>query len=107
MVLRSKNPFGPYEERTVRAQGSTSINGPHQGGWVELENGGNWFVHFQEKQPYGRIVHLQPVIWIDDWPVMGTDKDNDGTGEPVSQYIKPTGNILLNIKISQTSDEFN
>jgi len=107
MVLRSKNPFGPYEERTVLAQGSTSINGPHQGGWIELENGGNWFVHFQEKQPYGRIVHLQPVIWIDDWPVMGTDKDNDGTGEPVSEYIKPTVNKLSNIKIPLTSDEFN
>jgi beta-xylosidase len=107
MVLRSKNPFGPYEARTVLVQGNTSINGPHQGGWVELENGENWFIHFQEKQPYGRIVHLQPVRWADDWPVMGSDTDNDGTGEPVSEYQKPAVNKPSNRKIPQTSDEFN
>ena len=107
MVLRSGNPFGPYEEKTVLAQGNTSINGPHQGGWVELENGENWFIHFQEKQPYGRIVHLQPVKWMDDWPVMGSDPDNDGTGEPVMEYKKPNVNRPSEIKIPQTSDEFN
>ena len=31
-VLRSKEPFGPYEERIVMAQGGSCINGPHQGG---------------------------------------------------------------------------
>jgi beta-xylosidase len=107
MVLRSKDPFGPYEERTVLEQGSTNINGPHQGGWIELDNGENWFIHFQEKQPYGRIVHMQPVKWIDDWPVMGTDADNDGTGEPVPEYEKPKVSKPSVQKIPQTSDEFN
>jgi beta-xylosidase len=107
MVLRAKNPFGPYEERTVLAQGNTGINGPHQGGWVELENGENWFIHFQEKQPYGRIVHLQPVKWIDDWPVIGADPDNDGIGEPVAEFNKPEIKKSSTIKIPQTSDEFN
>lgn len=31
----------------------------------------------------GRIVHLQPARWVDDWPVIGTDLDNNGIGEPV------------------------
>ena len=107
MVLRSRNPFGPYEEKTVLAQGNTNINGPHQGGWVELENGENWFIHFQERQPYGRIVHLEPLKWIDDWPVIGDDTDGDGTGEPVLEFRKPEVNKPSIIKIPQTSDEFN
>jgi beta-xylosidase len=92
LVLRSQDPFGPYEERIVLAQGDTEINGPHQGGYVELKNGEGWFVHFQEKQPYGRIVLLQPVNWKDDWPVMGIDKNMDGTGEPVDWRKSGFGN---------------
>ncbi|MGD8780637.1 MAG: glycoside hydrolase 43 family protein [Ignavibacteria bacterium] len=107
MVYRAKTPFGPYEERKVLTQGKTNINGPHQGGWVELENGENWFVHFQELQPYGRIVHLQPVKWIDNWPVMGIDEDGDGIGEPVLEFKKPEVKLKSVIKVPQTSDEFN
>jgi beta-xylosidase len=105
VVLRSKNVFGPYEDRIVLAQGKTQINGPHQGGWIELENGENWFVHFQEVQPYGRIVHLQPVKWVNDWPVMGIDKNGDGTGEPVLAFIKPDVKNT-SLKVPQTSDDF-
>ncbi|PIB34443.1 glycoside hydrolase [Reichenbachiella sp. 5M10] len=89
LVLRSKDIYGPYEEKIVLAQGDTPINGPHQGGWVSLDNGEDWFVHFQDKGPYGRVVHLQPVTWQDDWPVIGEDTDGDGTGFPYLEYIKP------------------
>lgn len=89
LVLRSRNVYGPYEEKIVLAQGNTPINGPHQGGWVALDNGEDWFIHFQDKEAYGRIVHLQPVKWIDDWPVMGNDPDGNGTGEPVLSHKKP------------------
>ena len=27
--------------------------------------------------------------WVDDWPVIGIDKDEDGCGEPVLFYKKP------------------
>jgi len=107
MVYRAKDIWGPYEGRKVLAQGKTAINGPHQGGWVELENGENWFVHFQELLPYGRIVHLQPVKWIDGWPVIGSDADGDGTGEPVQEFKKPDTETFSGIKMPQTSDEFN
>jgi beta-xylosidase len=56
VVLRSKNVLGPYEDRIVLAQGKTSTNGPHQGGYVELANGECWFIHFQDRGPYGRIL---------------------------------------------------
>ncbi len=106
MVFRSKNVYGPYEERIVLAQGNTKVNGPHQGGWVELKNGENWFIHFQELQPFGRILHLEPMKWINDWPVIGQDDDKDGTGEPVTEFQKPKVTKPSAIMIPQTSDEF-
>src|SRR4051812_28756260 len=89
LVLRSKSVYGPYEERVALAQGKTAINGPHQGAWVETAGGESWFIHFQDQGAYGRVVHLQPVKWVNDWPVIGVDADGDGTGEPVLTYRKP------------------
>lgn len=90
VVLRSKNPWGPYEERVVMAQGASETNGPHQGAWIDTPSGEHWFMHFQDKDAYGRVVHLQPMEWTaDGWPVIGVDKDGDGVGEPVSRYRKP------------------
>ncbi len=106
-VLRSKNIYGPYEAKIVLHQGSTQVNGPHQGGLVELDSGESWFVHFQEKQPYGRIMHLQPVAWANDWPLMGIDLDEDGIGEPVNTFRKPDVGKQWQISIPQTTDEFN
>jgi beta-xylosidase len=99
LALRSRNIFGPYEEKIVLEQGDTSINGPHQGALVDAPNGSWWFVHFQDARVYGRIVHLQPVTWQDDWPIMGRN------GEPVLSCAKPVAN---NEKCfaPQTSDEF-
>lgn len=88
-VFRARSLSGPYESRIVLAQGSTPVNGPHQGALVDTPAGEEWFLHFQDKEAYGRIVHLQPVIWKDGWPVIGADADNDGTGEPVLTFRKP------------------
>ncbi|OBQ52222.1 glycoside hydrolase 43 family protein [Tamlana sp. s12] len=89
LILRSKNIYGPYEEKIVLEQGSTNINGPHQGAWVETPEGESWFYHFQDVNAYGRIVHLQPMTWEKDWPVMGKDFDGNGIGEPVQTHKKP------------------
>jgi unsaturated rhamnogalacturonyl hydrolase len=80
-VLRSRNVYGPYEDRVVLEHGL------HQGAWVEeelrvasseLRRAGrtrnsqlatrNWFIHFQDRGAYGRVVHLQPLKWVNDWP---------------------------------------
>ena len=83
LAMRARSPFGPYEHRVVLAQGKTSVNGPHQGGWVHTKYGEDWFLHFQDKECYGRVVHLQPVDWSSGWPVMGKK------GEPVLTHRKP------------------
>jgi beta-xylosidase len=105
-VLRSKNIDGPYEDRIVLAQGNTSVNGPHQGAWVKLASGEDWFLHFQDRDAYGRIVHLQPMRWVDDWPVIGADPDGDGTGEPVATHKKPNVGRTYPVAAPQTSDDF-
>src|SRR6185436_10275696 len=89
LVLRSKNIYGPYEAKIVLAQGRTNINGPHQGAWVETQTGEQWFMHFQDNGAYGRLVHLQPMRWVAEWPIIGTDPDGDGVGEPVLTHKKP------------------
>ncbi|MEV6348952.1 glycoside hydrolase 43 family protein [Actinoplanes sp. NPDC051851] len=78
-AMRSRHVFGPYEPRIVLSQGETPVNGPHQGAWVD-----DWFVHFQDRGAFGRVVHLQPLRWnADGWPVIG-----DG-GTPVPTHRKP------------------
>ncbi|MDD6891709.1 MAG: glycoside hydrolase 43 family protein [Bacteroidales bacterium] len=106
VVLRSKNVYGPYEWRTVMAQGNSPVNGPHQGGWVDTPTGEDWFLHFQDVGAAGRLVHLQPMRWVDDWPVIGVDKDGDGCGEPVLTYRKPNVGKTWPVCTPQESDEF-
>lgn len=105
-ALRSRNVYGPYEHRVVMHQGDTPINGPHQGGLVELENGESWFLHFQDLNAYGRVAHLQPVSWSDDWPIIGIDNNNDKIGEPVLEYTKPDCGNNSGICTPDTSDDF-
>ncbi|WP_105975000.1 glycoside hydrolase family 43 protein [Streptomyces geranii] len=88
-AFRSRDFFGPYEERIVLEQGDTDVNGPHQGGWVRTSASEDWFLHFQQRGPYGRVVHLQPMSWgeggagADGWPVLGD------AGAPVAVHRKP------------------
>jgi beta-xylosidase len=107
LVLRSKNIYGPYERKVVMDQGGSTINGPHQGAWVNTQTGEDWFLHFQDKEAYGRIVHLQPMTWKNDWPIIGVDKGGDGKGEPVMVYKKPNVGKIFPIETPVDSDEFN
>lgn len=88
-VLRSKSVFGPYEYKVVMQQGDSPVNGPHQGAWVDTVTGQDWFLHFQDVYAAGRICHLQPMHWENDWPVIGVNKPGNDYGEPVMEYQKP------------------
>jgi len=89
LAMRSRNVYGPYEARIVMAQGDTNVNGPHQGAWVDTPDGRSWFLHFQDRGAYGRIIHLNPMEWKNGWPVIGSDPDGDGCGEPVKDFGRP------------------
>ena len=104
-VLRSKNIYGPYEEKIVLHQGNSPVNGPHQGAWIDTPTGEDWFIHFQDVGNAGRIIHLQPMRWEDDWPVIGVN-DVDGCGEPVLHYKKPDVGATYPICAPEDSDFF-
>ncbi len=104
VVLRSKDIRGPYEIQTVMEQGDTVINGPHQGGLVDTPKGDEWFIHFQDRGLYGRICHLQPVTWQEDWPIVG--KPWDKAGYPVYEWKKPEASKDSDDAHLEASDEF-
>ena len=99
LAMRAKSPYGPYDHKIVLEQGKTSINGPHQGGWIHTKYGEDWFIHFQDKEAYGRVIHLNPVDWSSGWPIMGKK------GEPVTTHKKPrsSSSVIVN---PVESDEF-
>jgi len=105
-VLRGKELLGPYEEKIVMYQGDTMINGPHQGALVDTEDGEEWFVHFQDRGAYGRITHLQPVQWVNNWPVIGVKSNEDGCGQPCLVYRKPKVKVEEAPTYLQASDDF-
>jgi len=105
-ILRSKNIYGPYEKKVVLETGSTAVNGPHQGALVDTPDGEWWFYHFQQLGAVGRVVHLQPARWADDWPQIGVDIDRNGVGEPVYVWKKPATGKTTPIHAPQTDDDF-
>ena len=104
-ALRAKNIYGPYEEKIVMKQGESVINGPHQGGLTDTGNGDEWFIHFQDRGLYGRIIHMQPVVWENDWPVIGVNAQ-DGCGEPCLVCQKPNTGISESPASLEASDDF-
>ena len=106
-ILRAKSIYGPYEKKVVLERGTTAINGPHQGAWIDVLGGEWWFMHFQSVKNIGRVCHLEPMRWKEDWPVMGADLDLNGIGEPVYVWKKPNVGKDYPVTAPQTSDEFN
>lgn len=102
-ILRAKNIHGPFEEKIVLHKGNTEVNGPHQGALVDTVNGDEWFIHFQDRGMYGRIVHLQPVNWVDGWAVMG-ENAVDYCGEPVTVYKKPNVIPVADVETGNAED---
>jgi beta-xylosidase len=106
VVLRSRNIFGPYERRKVLQQGTTAVNGPHQGAWVDTGTGQDWFLHFQDRGWLGRVVNLEPMKWVDDWPEIG-DMSSGSVSQPVLTYQKPKTLHPSLLENPADSDEFN
>ncbi len=91
VALRSEKIYGPYETKIILTQGDSLVNGPHQGALVDIDDSKEkWaFLHFQDMNAYGRAVHLQPVKWVNDWPLCGEVTDDNLAGHPVSDGEYP------------------
>ena len=84
-VLRSRSPFGPYEQRQVLLDLPGPISGggvPHQGGIVQTQNGDWWYMAFTDAYPGGRMPTLAPLTWNDGWPSVQTVNGRWGTTYP-------------------------
>ncbi len=101
VALRSKEIFGPYEQKIVIRDTTHGPNyGIHQGALIETQTGEWWTMLFVDSGPFGRFPSLQPVSWIEGWPMVGVD------GIAVLKYKKPDVGRAYPIKIFPTSDEF-
>lgn len=102
VCLRSDNIYGPYESKVVINDDHTYPgNGLHQGGMVQLKNGSWWFIIMQDRGPIGRVPNLEPVKWVDGWPMIGKN------GKGVDTDKKPNVDAVYPITLPATSDEFN
>jgi len=85
-ILKSSNPFGPYEMRQVLLNLPGPVSGggvPHQGGLVQTQNGAWYYLAFVDAFPGGRIPVLAPVTWTaDGWPQLQLVNNAWGTSYP-------------------------
>jgi beta-xylosidase len=101
VALRSRNIYGPYEQKVVIRDTTPGVNfGIHQGALIKTQMGEWWTILFVDSGPFGRFPSLQPVTWVDDWPMVGVN------GKAVIAYKKPDVGKTYPVKIFPTSDEF-
>jgi len=102
VALRSKNIYGPYEQKVVLRDTTKGINfGIHQGALIQTQTGEWWTMLFVDRGAFGRFPSLQPVTWVDGWPMVGVN------GHGVITHKKPNVGKTYPIKTFPTSDEFN
>jgi beta-xylosidase len=102
VALRSKNIYGPYEQKVVIQDTTKGINfGIHQGALIKTQMNEWWTILFVDSGPFGRFPSLQPVTWVDDWPMVGVN------GKAVTTYQKPNVGKVHPKTTLPTSDEFN
>jgi beta-xylosidase len=101
VALRSKSIYGPFEQKVVISDSSKNVNfGVHQGALLKTQSGEWWTILFSDRGPFGRFPSLQPVTWVDGWPMVGVE------GKGVITYRKPNVGKTYPIKTLPTSDEF-
>jgi beta-xylosidase len=99
-AFRSKNIYGPFEEKVVIRDTIGDNFGIHQGALVQTQSGDWWTMLFTDEGPFGRFPCLQPVTWLDGWPMVGFN------GQALMTYKKPNVGKTYPIKMLPTSDEF-
>jgi len=105
MMERSKNIYGPYEGPRQLSEGQPEFNEPNQGGLVQTQTGGWYFLtHHGSGDWSGRVLSLLPVTWLEGWPIIGKPNDK-GIGEMVWSAPMPVKSTRKTQP--QSSDDFN
>jgi beta-xylosidase len=100
-VFRSKNVFGPYEEKMlVEKTIDGKPNTVHQGALFDTPSGQWWTIMQEDLGAFGRMPNLQPVQWKDEWPIVGNN------GKPFASYSKPDTGVEALAKALPTNDNF-
>jgi beta-xylosidase len=94
-VFRSTDIMGPYEEKFLLDDDNI-----HQGALVQTQTGEWWTLMFYDKGAFGRLPNLQPVVWEDNWPVIGED------GKGVTTFRKPDVGADFPTTVLPTNDNF-
>jgi beta-xylosidase len=96
-ILKSDDPFGPYEAHELLLNLPGPIQGggvPHQGGLVQLQNGDWYYLGFIDAYPGGRVPALAPITWNEEgWPVLELVDGKWGAEYPYPDVPKPPRNI--------------
>ena len=96
---RSRTLLGEYEPRTLlQGKFDGRQDGVAQGAIIQSRRGDWYAMMFQDHGAVGRIPTLQPVTWVDGWPVLGDDT------VPVKEFevnLRPDGEDYV-----WASDEF-
>ena len=100
-IFRSTSPFGPYEEHDGRIFANQNI---HQGGLVQTQTGQWWTILFKDDGTVGRIPYLEPVIWKDNWPILGNNGIDVSAGG--ASYPKPNVGMAYPKSYLPTNDTF-
>ncbi|UII19582.1 glycoside hydrolase family 43 protein [Fulvivirga ligni] len=101
VALRSKNIWGPYEQKVViKDLNPGPTFGVHQGALIQTQTGEWWTMLFVDSGPLGRFPSLQPVTWVDGWPMVGEN------GRGVITYRKPDVGKTYPAKTFPTSSDF-
>ena len=109
-IFRSASPMGPYEEYVGP---STTINPKgrvfggqdiHQGGLVETQTGEWWTIMFKDAGAIGRVPYLEPVKWVDGWPIIGNAGVDVSKG--MKAYAKPNVGASYERTYLPTNDTF-
>ena len=97
VVSRAKSLRGPWETRPQ----IDDRTGGHQGAIVDLPDGSDYGFVMRDDRFAGRMTHISPVHWADNWPVWGTI---DSPGRVPDKAPKPIpGHPIVR---PPTSDEF-
>lgn len=105
-IFRSKNPTGPYEEHEGRVFANQHI---HQGALVDTPTGEWWTVLFKDAGAIGRIPYLEPVKWVDGWPIIGNngrDVSENGKAYRKPKVTNDENATPSEIKYLPTNDSF-